>query len=200
MSDPLFEVGNHSWEHRNLRLLAGTSLANEIENAQAAYEQVRHDMAGKQCIGPDGRRPPYDSAPQRAALFRFPYGACNDNSLEAVGETGLRVIQWDVASGDPSPRQTPDRIVKSVLARVKPGSIVIFHANGRGWHTDSALPPIIEALQAQGYGFVTVSELLARGKPVYSRTCYNEREGDTDVYDGLARGLESAYELVRQRR
>jgi peptidoglycan-N-acetylglucosamine deacetylase len=199
MSDPLFEVGNHSWEHRNLRLLDGTSLVNEIAYAQISYEHVRQDMAGKHCIGPDGRRPPYDSAPSRAALFRFPFGACSDRSLDAVGDAGLKVIQWDVASGDPWPLQTPDRIVKSVVARVRPGSIVIFHANGRGWHTQSALPPIIEALQAKGYGFVKVSELLARGRPVYSRTCYNERQGDTDVYDGFAKRLESAYDRVRQK-
>ena len=112
MSDPLFEVGNHSWEHRNLRLLAGNSLLEEIEYAQLSYEQVRQELAAKQCIGPDGRRTPYESAPQRASLFRFPFGACNDRSLEAVAEMGLKVIQWDVTSGDPSPDQTPDLIVK----------------------------------------------------------------------------------------
>ena len=199
MSDPLFEVGNHSWEHRNLRLLAGNSLLEEIEYAQLSYEQVRQELAAKQCIGPDGRRTPYESAPQRASLFRFPFGACNDRSMEAVAEMGLKVIQWDVTSGDPSPDQTPDLIVRRVLAKVRPGSIVIFHANGRGWHTPSALPAIVESLQAKGYGFVTVSELLARGRPVYSRTCYDERESDTDRYDGVAQHLEVMYERARQR-
>src|SRR5262249_41650641 len=41
MSDPLFQVGNHAWEHRNLRRLSGASLRTEIESAQLAYEQVR---------------------------------------------------------------------------------------------------------------------------------------------------------------
>ena len=199
MSDPLFEVGNHSWEHRNLRLLEGASLINEIAYAQLSYEHVRQDLAGKQCIGPDGRRTAYESAPSRASLFRFPFGACNDQALQAVAEMGLKVIQWDVTSGDPSPGQTGDIIVRKVLAKVKPGSIVIFHANGRGWHTPEALPAIVEALQAQGYGFATVSELLARGRPVYSRTCYDEREGDTDRYDGVAQHLDAMYERARQR-
>src|SRR5262249_13605701 len=62
----------------------------------------------------------------------------------------------------------------------QPGSIVLFHANGRGWHTDGALPGIIAALKARGYEFATVSELLAAGEPVVSATCYDSRPGDTD--------------------
>jgi len=41
MTDLLFEVANHSWEHRNLRILSGPALTDEIKNAQLAYEQVR---------------------------------------------------------------------------------------------------------------------------------------------------------------
>src|SRR5262249_23093349 len=71
-------------------------------------------------------------------------------------------------------------IEHQVLANVQPGSIVLFHANGRGWHTDGALPGIIAALKARGYEFATVSELLAAGEPVVSATCYDSRPGDTD--------------------
>ena len=66
------------------------------------------------------------------------------------------------------------------LASVRPGSIVLFHANGRGWSTEAALPGIVSALQAKGYEFVTVTELLAAGEPVMSETCYDSRPGDTD--------------------
>jgi hypothetical protein len=40
-------------------------------------------------------------------------------------------------------------------------------------------------MKAMGYQFVTVSELLARGKPVIAPTCYDNRPGDTDRYDHL---------------
>ena len=82
---------------------------------------------------------------------------------------------------------------------MKSGSIVIFHANGRGHHTLGALPAIVRALREQGYGFVKVSELLARGRPIYSRTCFDEKVGDTDIYDGIAMRLEQMYERARQR-
>ena len=71
-------------------------------------------------------------------------------------------------------------MTQNVLASVRPGSIVLFHANGRGWSTDAALPGIVSALQAKGYEFATVTELLAAGEPVMSDTCYDSRPGDTD--------------------
>ena len=198
MSDPLFEVGNHTWEHRNLRLLKVPALAKEIDSAQTAYEHLHEDLATRQCLGRDGRLA-HRSAPASMSLFRFPFGACNDQALDAVGERGLKTIQWDVSSGDPWIGQRAEMIVKAVLTRVRSGSIVLFHANGRGWHTSSALPEIVQALKAQGYGFATLSELLARGEPEYSSSCYDSRPGDTDRYDGLALRLDEAYALWRQK-
>jgi peptidoglycan-N-acetylglucosamine deacetylase len=199
MSDPLFEMGNHTWTHRNLRLLRGSALASEIGSTQLAYEQVREELTARQCLGLDGRRPADQSAAIRLSLFRFPFGACDVQSLEAVGEAGLRAIQWDVSSGDPWPGQTAQRMAKAVLDSVTPGSIVLFHANGRGWHTPTAIRAIVAVLRAKGYGFVTVSELLASGEPVYSATCYDSRPGDTDRYDGLARRLETLHPPAQQK-
>src|SRR5215472_10200664 len=47
MADPLFEVANHTWEHRNLRVVSGQALVDEIKNAQIAYEQVREELEAK---------------------------------------------------------------------------------------------------------------------------------------------------------
>jgi peptidoglycan/xylan/chitin deacetylase (PgdA/CDA1 family) len=48
-----------------------------------------------------------------------------------------------------------------VVPRARPGSIVIFHINGRGWKTAEALPDILRALREKGLRFVPLSELLA---------------------------------------
>jgi len=199
MSDPLFEVGNHTWEHRNLRLLAGPSLIKEIESAQIAYEQVRGALAARQCTGADPARPAYQQAPPRLNLFRFPFGACTPQALAAVAQMGLYAIQWDVASGDPSPKATAGIMLKNVLSRARPGSIIVFHANGRGRHTDSAVPQIVAALKAKGYEFVTVSELMKAGEPVITPDCYDSKPGDTNHYDGFARHLEILYQRARKR-
>jgi hypothetical protein len=51
IADPLFEIGNHTWEHRNLRILDDAGSLAEINNAQSAYEELRHDLSGRQCLG-----------------------------------------------------------------------------------------------------------------------------------------------------
>ncbi|WP_088343368.1 MULTISPECIES: polysaccharide deacetylase family protein [Rhodomicrobium] len=189
MSDPLFELGNHSWEHRNLRVTPADVMANEITAPQLAYRAVRADLAAKRCTRPGDDVLADKRAPKEIKLFRFPYGACNPASLNAVAERGLTAIQWDVSAGDPWPKMMAPMMVKAVVAGVRPGSIVIFHANGRGWHTQEALPEIIAKLKAKGFEFVTVSELLAAGKPVVDARCYNAKPGDTDRYDMVGLNL-----------
>ncbi len=180
MADPMFEVANHTWEHRNLRLMSGQALVDEIRNAQLAYEQVREELQAKQCTAPQGNALAHEQAPRRLRLMRFPYGACSPAALNEVAQQGLVPIQWDVSSGDPTVGQSEQGIQRQVLSNVAPGSIVLFHANGRGWHTQGALPGIIAGLKARGYEFATVSELLAAGEPVTSPTCYDSRPGDAD--------------------
>jgi peptidoglycan/xylan/chitin deacetylase (PgdA/CDA1 family) len=181
MTDPLFEIGNHSEAHRNLRLLSGARLSAEILGPQQAYETLRESLSGSQCVREHLSQ--FESVPQRMRLFRFPYGACSPESMLAVNGDGLIAIQWDVSTGDPSPGTSARAIAGQVLRHAKPGSIVVSHANGRGWHTAEALPLYIPKLKAAGYKFVTVSELLAAGKPVVTATCYDSRPGDTDRYD-----------------
>jgi peptidoglycan/xylan/chitin deacetylase (PgdA/CDA1 family) len=183
MSDPLFEVANHSWEHRNFRVVSGQALVDEIKNAQLAYELLREELSAKQCVGPGGLA--LEHAPRHLGLFRFPYGACNAAALDEVANLGLLPIQWDISSGDPTFAQPARAIERQVLANASPGSIVLFHANGRGWHTEGALPGIVASLKAQGYEFATISELLAAGEPVMTATCYDSRPGDTDRWPRL---------------
>lgn len=180
MSDPLFEIGNHSEAHRNLRLLNDAGLSEEIAGPQRSYEALREDFTQQQCVAQHASLAAH-VAP-RLSLFRFPYGACNAQSLNAVNDAGLLAIQWDLSTGDPSPGQSARAIVQS-LQHAKPGSIVVMHANGRGYHTGEALPIGLPQLKAKGYQFVTLSELLAAGTPEVVQSCYDNRPGDTDKYD-----------------
>ena len=91
-----------------------------------------------------------------------------------------------MSTGDPTPAQSAQAIAREILRGTRPGSILIGHANGRGFNTAKALPLAIPKLKAQGYTFVTVSELLAAGTPEIVSTCYNLKPGDTDRYDNLA--------------
>jgi peptidoglycan-N-acetylglucosamine deacetylase len=183
MVDPLFEMANHGWAHRNARSLTGSALLDEIMGPQRAYEGLRAEFSQAKCVA--AAAPGLAGVPQRIGLFRFPFGACHAPSLTAVNDQGLLAIQWDVSTGDPSPATSAAQIAQAMIMQTRPGSIIIAHANGRGFHTAEGLPLAIPKLRAMGYEFVTVSELLAAGEPVIADTCYDSRPGDTDKYDFL---------------
>lgn len=180
ITDPLLELGNHTWSHKNLRKLNGKRLLQEIARAGAAYNRARDRIAARQCMA--ATPSVVARVPKQMRLFRFPYGTCNPAALRAVGDAGLLAIQWDVVTGDPAPGQSAERIARVVLRRAKPGSIIVAHANGKGRHTAAALSIFVPRLRAMGYRFVTVSELLAAGTPVIADSCYESRPGDNDHY------------------
>jgi peptidoglycan/xylan/chitin deacetylase (PgdA/CDA1 family) len=182
MADPLFEVGNHSWTHGNLRVLQGQEMAQQILWPQAQYELLWEELATRaQHQGIPAQEMAH--IPREPLTFRFPYGACSPEALHTLAEYGLPAVQWDVVSGDPAPQQTAQGIVHTVLSQTRPGSIVVFHANGYGHGTAAALPRIIPTLRQRGFEFVTVSELLRLGKVIATEECYELRPGDNQRYD-----------------
>jgi peptidoglycan/xylan/chitin deacetylase (PgdA/CDA1 family) len=183
-ADPLFEVGNHTWSHANLRLAEGAELDRQVLAPEAAFRAVRTTT-------PVCGAPPV-ADPKRSTLFRFPYGACDARSMAAVDGAGMAAIQWDVSTGDPSPAAGARDIVEDTLRGVRPGSIVLAHANGRGFHTAEALPRLIDTLTARGWRFVTVSDLLARGRPVVAESCYDAKPGDTERWDARIKASRAA--------
>jgi peptidoglycan/xylan/chitin deacetylase (PgdA/CDA1 family) len=80
--------------------------------------------------------------------------------VETAAVLGLRTVMCDLASGDPDSQATSDRLIEYVVRKARNGSIVVMHANGRGWHTAEALPVIISRLRARGFELVTIGELL----------------------------------------
>lgn len=180
IADPLFEIGNHAWTHGNFRVLGTKDVEDQIWFTQAEYEKQRAKLASLDCAKGGGMQ----AIPVRIPTFRFPYGTCNARSMKQVNDAGLPAVQWDIVTGDPAKNQSAVAIARQLL-RVKPGSIVVAHANGRGWNTGKALKLAIPKLLAQGWQFVTVSELLASGKPVIAKTCYENRPGDNTHYDRI---------------
>lgn len=95
--------------------------------------------------------------------MRPPYGRTSEHAADIARRAGLRTIEYELASGDPDPTETTDRIVHRVLREARPGSIIVFHVNARGVHTAEALPAVIAGLRKQGFELVTVGQLLEKG-------------------------------------
>lgn len=183
MADPLFEIGNHAWTHGNLRVLKGAEMKDQIHWTQAQYELLRDELLARPCAAPYAAEAALIApVPQ---TFRFPYGTCNGASLQAAADAGLYPVQWNIVTGDPAKGQSASQIVKTVLSGLKPGSIVVAHGNGRGWHTAEALAVLIPELRKRGYRLVTVSELIASGTPVTTEQCFELKPGDNLRYDKL---------------
>lgn len=138
-SNPKFELGNHSWSHADFTTLTAEEMAQELQTTQ----EMLFQLTGRQ-----------------ARLFRPPSGGYNDLSLQVTAEHGLYTVLWDSVSGDPDPNFDAATILAEIQRTVRKGSIIIMHANGRGWHTAEALPSVIEYLQNRDFAFVTVSQLI----------------------------------------
>ena len=133
-------IQNHSWSHNNdMRNLDDERVRSEVLRASAMIESVT------------GHRP---------TLFRFPAGNADERTVAEVRGLGLEVVHWRWAEGDPDPNISADQLVEQTLARTRPGDILVFHVNGRGWHTAEALPRIVDGLAARGFSFVRVVDLL----------------------------------------
>jgi peptidoglycan/xylan/chitin deacetylase (PgdA/CDA1 family) len=183
LADPLFEVGNHAWTHGNFGVLAPERMRVEIAWTQAQYELAREAMA--QLAAQRGLPELAGASPASIKVFRFPYGRCRAEALDLLAGMGIAAVQWDVNMMDAAKTRTAQAIARDVERGVKPGSIVLGHANGFGYATADALKLIVPALRAKGYRFVTVSALLDAGRAVAATQCYDSRPGDTDVYDVL---------------
>jgi peptidoglycan/xylan/chitin deacetylase (PgdA/CDA1 family) len=138
-ANPLFELGNHSWSHPDLRTMTEDQISEQIVLTQ----DMLYKLTGRQ-----------------SHLFRLPSGLSTELVLQVIAQHGLYTIQWDVVTGDPDPNFDAATIQRAVREGIQNGSIIIMHANGRGWNTAEALPSIIEYLQSQDYTLVTVSQLI----------------------------------------
>lgn len=136
-------VGNHTYSHR--------SAPSPLE--VAAQELDRTDALIERVTG------------VRTTLFRPPGGHLENGLVKYALERGYVVVMWSALSGDTDPKYSAADIVNNVLGRVRPGSIILLHdGGGERSRTLSALPELIERLQAEGYRFVTVPELLESGE------------------------------------
>ena len=134
------ELGNHSYSHRRMLLMLPSTYASEIARTDALLRQ-----AGE----------------ENPTLFRPPYGKRLIGLPLAVGRAGYRTITWDVGE---APETDPQAYAASIVARVRPGSIVLMHPMfDQAELMRTALPLIVDGLRERGYRMVTVSELLAAG-------------------------------------
>lgn len=87
-------------------------------------------------------------------LFRPPYGRITNGQIKGVRATGLKLVMWDILSGDFEQASTGEKVAARVLRRTRPGSIIVFHDNAISEaRVRVALPLVLDGLTEQGYRF-----------------------------------------------
>jgi peptidoglycan/xylan/chitin deacetylase (PgdA/CDA1 family) len=140
------EVGNHTQTHAHLNFLfTQQALGKEIDAAQAAIAEA----SGKP-----------------ARYLRPPFGARDFAAIDAAHRRGLRVVMWTAMLGDEPAGAGSAELARRLLRQVRDGAIIVMHDGdqgrpGRGGRSYEcrAVETVIAQLRAQGYRFVTISQL-----------------------------------------
>ena len=137
------EIASHSWSHPNLAKMSQEGVRSQLQRTD---DEIKSATGG------------------RPTLFRPPYGSITERQKRWIhDEFGYDIILWDVDPLDwkrPGPAVVRNRILKET----RPGSIVLSHDIHPG--TVEAMPSTFDELEAKGFKFVTVSELLDMATPV----------------------------------
>jgi peptidoglycan/xylan/chitin deacetylase (PgdA/CDA1 family) len=131
------EIANHSWSHPNFGKMSDESVRRQLRQTDDAIKNA----AGK-----------------RPTLLRPPYGSITAREKRWIhDEFGYDIILWDVDPYDWK-RPGPAVVRARILKETRPGSIVLSHDIHPG--TIEAMPSTFDELEAKGFKFVTVSELI----------------------------------------
>ncbi|HJT81090.1 MAG TPA: polysaccharide deacetylase family protein [Chthoniobacterales bacterium] len=136
------EIANHSWSHPNFGKMSDESVRKQLRQTDDVIKKAT------------GKRP---------TLMRPPYGSITNRQRQWIhDEFGYQIILWDV---DPLDWKRPGAatICNRIVKLTRPGSIVLSHDIHPG--TIEAMPDTLNQLEAKGFKFVTVSELIAMAKP-----------------------------------
>lgn len=132
------ELGNHSYDHKDLSRLSAGGVKSEIEDTNNKLKQI---------VGSE------------ATVMRPPYGAISDTVKKNVG---MPMILWNIDTLDWKTRNAK-KTINTVMDNVGDGDIILLH-DIHSESVDAALK-LIPKLQKAGYQLVTVSEMAAaKGK------------------------------------
>src|ERR1700730_12720555 len=136
------EIGNHSWSHPNLGKMSDENVRRELQKTDDAIKSA---------------------AGVRPTLMRPPYGSITAHEKKWIhADFGYQIILWDVDPLDWK-RPGPTAVCNRILKETRAGSIVLSHDIHPG--TIEAMPATFEQLEAKGFRFVTVSQLIAMAVP-----------------------------------
>ncbi|MBU1307027.1 MAG: glycosyltransferase, partial [Alphaproteobacteria bacterium] len=146
------DIGSHTYSHANISRIGADLLRLELNATQRVFESI----TGRNLV-----------------MFRAPYARDTNPStveeirpLKIISDLGYLAVNMNIDSRDwwmPNSRRIADTTLKGIRSGV--GNIILLHdGGGDRRHTVDALAEIITTAKAEGYRFVTVSELIGRSR------------------------------------
>ncbi|HZR59090.1 MAG TPA: polysaccharide deacetylase family protein [Terriglobales bacterium] len=141
-------VGNHTFTHPLLIFKTGVQVRDEILQCKRAIT---------------------DAVGEHSNLFRPPFGGRRPVTLRVVRELGLDPVMWNVTGYDWS-APPAEHIERKVSAQVRGGNVILLHDGGHKAlgadrsSTVRATEQLIAKYKAEGYEFVTMPEMMVRGR------------------------------------
>lgn len=149
---------------RNAKILNKLSVHNflEFENHSFVHNQHSEKMKDSEFVEDllSTEMLIKSTTGRETKFYRFPAGNANDEKVKLCQEKGYQVVHWTFPSGDPDKKVSADKLVKWVVSQTNPGSILIFHINGRGYQTGKALPIIIDKLKKLNYSIKKLEDVI----------------------------------------
>jgi peptidoglycan/xylan/chitin deacetylase (PgdA/CDA1 family) len=125
-------IGNHSWDHIDLKKTSPDELEKQIADVQKIVKEIT------------GTSP---------VFFRPPFGLGGDKVRKVANDHGMLFTTWSDGSldWDKSTKDRPDLVVENVLDQIHPGANILMHE--LPW-TVKALDQLLTRLEEKGYGFI----------------------------------------------
>jgi peptidoglycan/xylan/chitin deacetylase (PgdA/CDA1 family) len=143
------ELGNHTWSHPSLKMKSPATIRTELESTDQLLRNLGY------------------TAP---IPFRSPYGHSWFTLPYVLKQRQQANVLWTVQMNDWKPEE-PDVMMELLAPKFDRGAIILLH-DGDGEsegadrsNTVTLVRQILAKYQAEGYQFVTLSELLAHGRP-----------------------------------
>lgn len=141
------QIGNHSWDHKDLKKLSDEEIVNQIIKTNDVILNITGEEVN---------------------VMRPPYGSFNDI---VKTKANMPIILWNL-----DPLDWKDRNAETVAQRISEADINgIVLAHDIHKTTVEAMPDVISNLKSKGYHLVTIDNLFA-GKELVNGKTYSRRQ------------------------